>query len=106
MISAQDLLNRVGKRKFIEITSRLSPNGKTGHDRSRGIKGRVRFRMCEHGTWIIDNYEPKPCLKCVPVRATKGKDFRPYFNVGLGHWVESRSEEKKVAKSLGLTEAG
>jgi hypothetical protein len=106
MISAEQMIDKVGKAKFIEMAVNSPRNGKTGAEKDRGIKGRRKFRMCEHGTWVIENYEPKPCVKCVPEIATKSKDFRAGFNAGLGYWVESRSEEKAVAKSLGLVERG
>lgn len=105
-ISANDLIDKVGKKKFMEMVVNSPKNGKTGAEKDRGIKGRRRFRMCEHGTWVIDNYKPKPCIKCIPEKVTKPKDFKPTFNIGLGCWVESRSDEKRTAKSLGLTEIG
>jgi hypothetical protein len=106
MISAEQMIDKVGKDKFVEMVTHSQKNGQTGAEKDRGIKGRRKFRMCEHGTWVIENYEPRHCSKCVPEVVTKPKDFRAGFNIGLGYWVESRSEEKAVAKSLGLIERG
>lgn len=105
MISAEQMIEKVGKEKFVEMVTNSPKNGKTGAEKDRGIKGRRKFRMCQHGNWVIENYKPKQCPKCVPDIQTKPKDFRPGFNIGLGYWVESRQEEKQVAKSLGLREA-
>lgn len=105
MITADQMIQKYGKQKFVEIVKNSPKNGRTGAEKERGIKGRVRFRRCEHGVWIIDNYEPKPCSECVPESSSKSKEFRPGFNIGLGCWVESRSEEKKIAKRLGMIEA-
>jgi len=106
MMTTDQMIQRFGKRGFLELAANSPKNGKTGHEKDRGIKGRRRFKMCEHGVWVIENYEPKKCLKCIPESWTKPIDFKPGFNIGLGCWVESRSEEKRVAKSLGLVEAG
>lgn len=108
MMSAEQIIDKFGKKKFLEMAHN-QPNGRTGAQKDRGIKGRIKFRYCEHGTCLIDNYEPqKPCGKCHDIEEvqTKSKDFRPYFNAGLGYYVESRSEEKRCAKMLGLVEAG
>lgn len=106
MMTFEQMKKKMGTKKAIDTVTHCRRNGPTGADRDRGVKGRVRYRMCEHGTFIIENYEPKICEKCIPEVRTKGKDFQPYFNIGLGAWVESRSEEKRVAKSKGLVEAG
>lgn len=106
-LSADQMIEAYGKEKFAEMVKNSPKNGPTGAERDRGIKGRVKFRYCQHGVALIDNYEPtKGCIKCQPEGYTKPKDFRPGFNIGLGYYVESRSEEKAIAKRLGLTEAG
>lgn len=106
MMTADQMIQRFGKKKAVDMMVNCPRNGKTGAEKDRGIKGRVRFKMCEHGKWVVENYEPKPCADCIPEIATKGKDFKPYFNIGLGAFVESRSEEKRYAKKIGLVEAG
>lgn len=106
MIEANRMIDKLGKRKFVETASHCKRPGKSKHEQDRGIKGRVRYRMCEHGKWIIENYEPRVCPKCVHYNRTKPKDFNPYFNVGLGGWVESRADEKRSARRAGLEEAG
>ena len=108
MIDKEKLISKLGKRGFTEFVANNKSNEPTGYDRTRGIRGRVRFRMCEHGKWVIEEYVPKVCKKCQGVQSkqTKGRDFKPYFNLGLGAFVESRQEERSLAKSKGYVEAG
>lgn len=106
MVDAKTLVNTLGKQGFIDFVTKSPKNGQTEFERKYcGIKGRVRWRTCgKCGKWVISNYISTPC-KCAKVRQSKAPDYRPNFNVGLGYWVESRSEEKRVAKSLGLVES-
>ena len=107
MIDKQALIDKLGKRKAAEFMQNNRSNQPTAFDKTRGIKGRVKFSRCEHGTWVIENYEQKHCNHCYgKERSTKPKDFKPYFNVGLGAFVESRSEEKRIARQMSLVEAG
>jgi len=107
MIDKAQLQAKLGNEGFKKFVDANKSNQPTGHDKTRGIRGRVRWRRCEHGVWVIDNYEPKHCDGCCSIqKATKSKDFKPYFNMGLGTYVESRSEEKRVAKQKGYEEAG
>lgn len=107
MITADEMMNKVGKQKFIEMAVN-SQRGVTGaqiqHKRRFGTN--IKHKMCEHGNWVIENYEPKKCKECFEEVDTKLPDFKPNFNIGLGCWVESRSDEKRAAKRLGLVEAG
>ena len=105
MMSFEQMCKTMGKSKATAMAVRCQGRNKTKAQQDRGIKGRIRYRRCEHGVWIIDNYVSKKCAKCVPADVSR-PEFQPYFNAGLGHWVESRSEEKRCAKSLGLVEAG
>jgi hypothetical protein len=105
MISFGQMCKKMGKAKAMDMAVKCQGRNKTKAQSERGIKGRVRYRRCDHGVWIIDDYKPKVCKKCVPQDISR-PEFSPYFNAGLGHWVESRSEEKRCAKSLGLVEAG
>lgn len=107
MKTYDQLVKSMGKAKALKFMQENRSTEKTGFDKTRGIKGRIRYRCCEHGTWVIDDYKERPCLKCMGVGLyLKRKEFVPYFNVGLGAYVESRSEEKRAAKQMGLTEAG
>lgn len=107
MMTFDQIVKKYGKKKAVEFVAENRSGEKTGYDKTRGIRGRVRFRRCEHGIWTIDNYQQKPCLKCMGVGINlKPREFKPYFNVGLGAFVESRSEEKRLAKNIGLVEAG
>lgn len=103
------LIKKLGKEKFTEFVVNNRNREKTQADKMRGIKGRIRFRMCEHGVWVISNYKPGPCLNCQINRdnkPTKLLDFKPYFNIGLGCYVESRQDEKAVVKARNLEESG
>lgn len=107
MIDKTTLIEKLGKRAFVEFCQNNRSNQPSGHDKTRGIKGRIKWSRCEHGAWVIENYEPRVCEACYgKPRSTKARDFKPYFNIGLGAFVESRSEEKRLAKSKGYQEAG
>ena len=107
MIDKQTLIDRMGKAKASEFMANSRSNQPTGNDKERGIRGRVRWRRCEHGVYVIDDYVVKGCTACQEVRKnSKPREFKPYFNIGLGAYVESRSEEKSLAKAKGYTEAG
>lgn len=102
------ILEKVGKKAFVEMAMQRNTNEKSGAEQDRGIRGRVKWRMCGHGVTIIDNFEftGKCCLVCDGNRRTKAQEFKPYFNQGLGVFVTSRSHEKQTAKKMGMVEAG
>lgn len=107
MIDKTQLIEKLGKRKAVDFMVNSRSNQPTGFDKTRGIRGRVRWSRCQHGKWVIDNYEPQICEQCQEIpKITKAKDFKPYFNIGLGAFVESRAEERSLAKSKGYQEAG
>lgn len=107
-IEYQTIINKLGKEKATEFIKESRLNQPTGADRERGIRGRIRFNICGHGVVKIDEYEPtgNHCVKCDGMLVTKPKEFKPYFNIGLGCFVESRQDEKRAAKSKGLIENG
>ena len=101
MIEAKELVKKMGKKKFIEFATH-SQSKQTGAYLERQRRwGKASERYCTtcHG-WFKD------ACKCHKDSRTKNPDFQPYFNIGLGCYVESRSEEKRVAKTKGLREAG
>jgi hypothetical protein len=108
MIDKMDLIQRLGKPRATQFMIQNRSNQPTGFDKTRGIRGRIKNRSCQHGVTTIDNYleTGDVCDKCNTGRPTKSKDFKPYFNIGLGAYVESRQEEKKLAKTLNYVEAG
>ena len=108
MIDKQTLIDRLGKQGAKEFMMNNRSNQPTAFDKTRGIRGRIKFRRCEHGVYVIDNYEAKRCEDChgKAARDTKAKDFKSYFNIGLGAYVESRSEEKTLARQKNYVEAG
>lgn len=104
---ASEALEKMGTKAFVDMAMQSNTNEKTGFQKDRGIRGRVRHRLCSHGIWVVEDYKNKQCAECSGLpKGTKQKDFKPYFNQGLGHFVTSRSEEKRIAKSMGLVEAG
>jgi hypothetical protein len=108
MKSYDDLVQTMGKQKASEFIVQNRSANKTAHEESRGIKGRIKSRYCGGcRKWVIEKYEyvghGEPCVD--RPASTKSKEFKPYFNMGLGCYVESRSEERRVAKSKGLIEA-
>ena len=106
IVDKSQIIKKLGKRKAQEFMMRNVSRDPTGFDKYRGIKGRVRFRICEHGNFLIKDYVPGRCDLCSGMKPTKLKEFKPYFNLGLGAFVESRQDEKRCAKALNLVEAG
>lgn len=102
MITANDMMAKMGKEKFIEYVGRGRGSQGSGERQfdveRRKSRGRIKHRQCQHGVWVLENYEPKRCGKCIPETRTKGKDFEPHFNLGLGCFVETRSEMNRIAK--------
>ena len=109
MITIDQIEKKLGKQKATEFVKNNIGSGKTKAQKDRGIRGRLKDQYC--GTcrsWFRKNYEwvghKEPCVETgAEIRIKK---FKPYFNIGLGCFVESRSEEKSTAKKLGLVEAG
>ena len=85
-------------------------NADSEFNRTKGIKGRRKFRMCEHGIVLIDNFEPTGavCSKCYPVRndAFSMENMEPFFNIGLGCVTYGTRHAEKIAKERGLTPIG
>lgn len=108
MIQAKDMIKKLGKEKFVQTVLQKRDKEKTGAEKDRGIKGRRRFRMCQHGFWVIDNYKPKDCPKCDEMQSQAHAVImhsHEYFNIGTGTYG-TNSEHRKYAKSIGLQEAG
>jgi len=107
MIPFQDMVKKYGKSKAVEMAVH-SQRGETGAQKARKVRfgTNLKHKLCEHGIWIVENYKVRACHQCEIGRQTKLNDFKPYFNIGLGGLVESRSDEKRSAKALGLVEAG
>lgn len=107
MTDAVTMMNKMGKKKFIELATRSQPKETGAYlARLRRFGKNIKHKMCEHGVWIIENYVKKSCEKCGTMITSTGKHFEPYFNAGLGAWIDSKGSEKKIAKRLGLREAG
>jgi hypothetical protein len=110
MIEATDLLQKMGKKKFIEYASK-SQKGETmakKEKRERWGKGKVFTRICEHNKITIRcGKETHACSACDSSTSyTKLRDFEPHFNMGLGCYVESKSEMKQLAKDRGMVNIG
>ena len=110
MIEAHQIIKKLGKRGFRDFVIGNKSHSETGAERQhrrRFGKGRVLMAYCEHGIKTVDNYELTGlCMKCKSIVRTQSGEFHPYFNVGLGAFVESRSDERSAAKRMGLQEAG
>lgn len=107
MIPAAELKEKMGKEKFIEFATHSQKGERmVDRERRRGYGSRVRYRMCQHGAWVIEDYEPRPCLNCHNYRSTKFRDFEPHFNIGLGGWVESKRDMMETAKKQKLVWIG
>lgn len=112
MKTVDQMIEQYGKKGAMERMVHSEKNGSTGADDeriSRWGKGEVLMRICPHNKVVLRDGKEIPdacgqCRRSTPI--SKARDYRPNFNIGLGCWVESRSEEKKIAKSLGLREAG
>lgn len=105
MITAPEMIQKLGKDKFVNFVLNNRDKEKTGAEKERGIKGRVKYRRCQHGVWLIDDYEPKDhCEECFP-NLNPDIPYVPksyeYFNVGTGTFG-TNSEHRKYAKSKGL----
>lgn len=110
MIEATEMLAKMGKKKFVEMATH-SQKGETmaqREKRTRWGKGLKLFQICEHNKVTIRRgkftHECGVCDK--GYRATKSVDFQPHFNMGLGCYVESKSEMKRLAKERGMVAIG
>lgn len=106
-ISVDQIESKLGKKGFADFVVNNRSREKTKAEKDRGVRGRLKWRMCEHGVETVNNFKAtgNHCDACHGMIQTKTKEFKPYFNIGLGVFVESRSDEKKSAKKLGLIEA-
>lgn len=108
MITAQQMLKKLGPQKFYQ-TVMASRRGETMQDKwKKGRFGkRIKDRMCEHGVWVIENYEDKACKKCIEkARGWKPKDFESGFNIGCGVWFDSKDDMKKFCKANDMEHIG
>lgn len=108
MITSEQIVEKLGKKKAVEFMTAKKLSGDSKYDRDRGIKGRVKFRMCEHGVWVIDNYEFKGCKECFGVERNGPNIIvhdKEYFNAGTGTYGTT-TEHRRYAKSQGMEEAG
>ena len=103
MITASDMIDKVGKKKFIEMATHSQPKQTAAYLEKQKRWGKASQKYCAtcKGWFSIQ----KGC-NCKREIVKKRRDSYPYFNAGLGCFVESRSEEKRMAKRLGLVEAG
>lgn len=110
MIEAAQLMQKMGKEKFTQFVLNNKDKERTGAERAHANRfgKNVRHRKCEHGVWVIENFEPKPCKGChkdsndAPAFVVHSHE---YFNMGTGTYGTT-SEHRKYAKSKGLTECG
>lgn len=109
MIPAEKMIEKMGKSSFAEFATRQKGKRLVDHEKSRRWgRGTVNFRICEHNKVTIRNgRETKECNPCQSsTGVTKTKDFEPHFNLGLGGYVESKSDMNRAAKQAGLIPIG
>ena len=107
MITSDQLISKLGKQGFKRFANEHMDRGENQGDiERRAARGsNIKSRLCEHGIWVIDNYERKHCNKCHGV-ATKRKDFKPTFNLVTGTFYESKKELVDDYKSRGYNFIG
>ena len=111
MIDKNTLMKRLGKKKFVDFVLNNRDKAPTlaqeQHARRWGTN--VKHKMCSHGVWIIENYEPKFCDKCFMGKEVNAPsihvNFHEYFNMGTGTYGTNK-EHRRAARSMGLGEAG
>lgn len=104
MITAETIMEKLGKEKGVEFILKNKSKEKTGAERDRGVKGRVKHRRCSHGVWVIENYEVKNCKDCSGVESGfPGMIIhsQEYFNIGTGTFG-TETDHRKAAKGMGL----
>lgn len=102
MIDAVDLRDKLGKKGFVDFVMNRQGRDMRQIDieRRRG-RGRIKYRSCEHGHVLIDNYEATGfCSECHKKATGETKAFSPYFNFGTGKFYESKDEERGHLKQL------
>ena len=113
MKTAVELVNELGKPKALELMNHATCKHEDTlavrkHRRRWGTN--IRYKKCEHGVWVIDDYKPRYCPEChreaIRSKPTIGKDFQPYFDMGLGCYVETKQDRKRAMRTQGLEEAG
>ena len=106
MRTAHELIATMGKKKFVEFASAQQKGRRMLEiERRRGLgKGRIFSKYCVHGKQLIRDFEEfETCNKWVEYSGDmKLPDFEPHFNIGLGCYIESKSEMKRVAKQQGM----
>lgn len=79
-------------------------------DSTTGIKGMRKFRMCQHGVVLVENYKPKNhCLLCFPERGRASfyvPDMTETFNHGLGMMTCGTRDAERKARRMGLEPVG
>lgn len=110
MITGREMIKKLGKDNFVKFALQNKDKEKTGAELAHGRRwGRnVKDKLCEHGVWVIKNYEPQECDKCTP--ETEGsfsikENSHEYFNAGTGSYG-TNSEHRKFAKARGMGERG
>ena len=109
MIDAQTMMNKIGKKKFIDLATHSQPKQTGAYLQKLRRFGKSKHKMCQHGIWIIENYERKECKSCTPFQVDGAPalhlDSAEYFNAGTGTYGTNK-EHRKYARQLGLREAG
>ena len=112
MIEANKLIQKMGKDKFVKFVLNNKDKENTAAERQHAVRfgKNIKYRMCEHGKWVIDNYEStNNCEVCCVIESSNSPGVichsHEYFNIGTGTYGTS-SEHRKFAKSKGMIEIG
>ena len=110
MITQDQLIEKLGKQGYQDFVLRNRDKSERMIDiESRKPKGRVKFKMCQHGIVIIDDFESKDeCAKCKLAKndAVSCGEFHPFLSIATGNYYESKSEMKRDYKSHRMQQVG
>ena len=108
MITQDQLISKLGKEgytKFVVNNSNSGTERMLDIRRKTGRGTNIKDRMCQHGVWVIDNYERKLCKECIPPDRNVN-NFKPFVSIATGNYYESKSEMLHDYKKNGMTWIG
>jgi len=108
LITQDQLISKLGKegyKKFVIEKSNSGTDRMIDIRRKTGRGTNIKSRMCQHGVWVIDNYERKRCNLCLP-KDRNISNFNPFVSIATGNYYETKSEMIKDYKAHGMTWIG
>ena len=120
MITKDQIVRTEGKYALKHYIEKFKNHEPQGHEIKRlqlKKSSMVKHKKCHHGVWVIENYEPKVCSKCL-VEGQEHYEKRskkyghvhivpegePYFNLATGV-VGTDKEQDTYAKARGMERA-